>query len=177
MGTSIVSIALACVVLLADESKQQYYKTKEEAIQHVPQHVVPKDCFVWKDGSAATPWRVIPGTGCAHWVAHQKKIRHGAKCFAGCSIRVRDVVHGLTRHDIADAKVQDIWTMANLSHCGLVVGLNKDKAGKIVSVEVQNCSSAKGGVVTSTVSSGSVYREAPKPVTGDQAGMRTRQSN
>ena len=63
-----------------------------------------------------------------------------------------------TRYDISTAQVQDIWTTPNLSHCGIVVGVNKDKAGKVVSVKVQNCSSAKGGVVTGTVSTGFAYR-------------------
>jgi len=126
-----------------------YYKTKAEAVRHVPQHVSPKDCFVWGSGSK---WMVIPGTGCAHWVAHQKGIKNGAGCYTGNSIRVRDVVSGKSRNSIRNARVGDIWTNSDLSHCGIVRKVNSG------SVKVQHCSSGSGGVVYSNFTSGYCYR-------------------
>lgn len=155
---AVVAAATVWVTVVTGQPDARYYKTKDEAVKDVPQHVSPPSCFVWKDGPPATPWRVIPGTGCAHWVAHQKGIGNGAQCNAGCSIRVRDVVAGKKSSPLSEARVGDIWATANLSHCGIVRGLHKDATGKIDSVNVENCSSARGGVVTTTYSAGSVYR-------------------
>lgn len=129
--------------------RETYYSTKAEAVSHVPTHVSPKDCFVWGSGSQ---WMVIPGTGCAHWVAHQCGISNGAGCYVGRSIRVRDVVSGKTSYSISNARVGDIWTNSDLSHCGMVRGVNSG------SVYVQHCSSGSGGVVYSNFSSGYCYR-------------------
>ena len=132
-----------------------YYSTKSEAVRHVPTHVSPKDCFVWGSGSQ---WMVIPGTGCAHWVAHQKGITGGsAGCYVSKCIRVSDVVSGKTQYSLSNARVGDIWTNTSLSHCGMVRSINRDESGR-ASVYVQHCSSGSGGVVYSTFTSGYAYR-------------------
>ena len=69
-------------------------QTKQQAIARVPAHVVPRDCFVWYMDSRRG-WEPIPGTGCAHYVAHRLGITRGAVCDAGSSIRVSDVVAGM----------------------------------------------------------------------------------
>jgi len=98
-----------------------WYTKKERAISHVPSHVFPKECFIWNDGSPNSPWRVIPGTGCAHWVAHQLGIKTGdARCYDGYAIRVRDILSGRVEVVLRDAKVGDVWTNEDLTHCGIV---------------------------------------------------------
>ena len=131
---------------------QRCYSTKEEAVSHVPAHVVPKDCFVWKDGPSSHPWRVIPGTGCAHWVAHQLGIGRGAACYDGYSIRVRDVISGRTEvKKIKCCRVGDIWTNGGCTHCGIVRAVGTDN------VLVEHCSSGRGGVVTTPFYSGKCW--------------------
>jgi hypothetical protein len=132
----------------------QSYATKAEAVAQVPAHVEPKGCFVWNDQPAPNTWRVIPGTGCAHWVAHQLNILDSPGCFDGYAIRVTQVIAGKTANTIANAQVGDIWRRGN--HCGIVRAIGTGaNAGK---VQVEHCSSALGGVVTNWKSSGSCYR-------------------
>ena len=49
---------------------QRAASSKADAVAAVPAHVEPKPCFVWYTGNARG-WTPIPGTGCAHWIAHQ----------------------------------------------------------------------------------------------------------
>lgn len=135
-----------------DLDSRAYYKTRDEAVQNVPTHVSPKYCFVWRDGSGSTPWRPIPGTGCAHWVAHQKGISHGVGCYDGYSIRVSDVTAGKSGYGLSSARVGDIWTNTGGTHCGIIIGLGNGY------VTVRHCSSGSGGVVVSNFSSGYAYR-------------------
>lgn len=136
---------------------QTCYSTKAEAVAAVPEHVEPKDCFVWDDGPAGHPWRPIPGTGCAHWVAHQLNIKQGtATCYAGYPLRVDDVVEGREKVDLEDCKIGDIWTTNPLfwlwnKHCGIVRQVETDR------VYVEHDSSGQGGVVTDWFSSGKCW--------------------
>jgi len=149
-----------------------YYATKEEAVSHVPTYIVPKDCFVWKDGPAATPWRVIPGFGCAHWVAHELGLRIDSPwlawergeiepplppeawqvCYDGFYINVVNVIAGRTEVEISKAKVGDIWTYTDLTHTGIV---RQIEDGKVL---VEHCSNVEGGVVQTWFTSGKCWR-------------------
>ena len=129
-----------------------YYATRDQAVANVPTHVSPKSCFVWRDGSASLPWRPIPGTGCAHWVAHQKGITDSPGCYDGYSIRVSQVTSGRTSYSIANARVGDIWTNTDQSHCGIVIAVGNGQA------KVRHCSSGSGGVVESWFSTGYSWR-------------------
>jgi hypothetical protein len=131
---------------------QTCYTTRTEAVSRVPTHVVPRECFVWRDGPSTFPWRVIPGTGCAHWVAHQLGIRRGATCYNGYSIRVSDVISGRTEVQIRDCNVGNIWTNNARDHCGIV---RQIASGRVL---VEHCASASGGVVQSWFSSGKCWR-------------------
>lgn len=131
---------------------RSYYATRDEAVANVPTHVSPKYCFVWKDGGASLPWRPIPGTGCAHWVAHQKGIHASPGCYDGYGIRVSQVTDGRTRYSIANANVGDIWSNTDGSHCGIVISVGSGQ------VKVRHCSSGSGGVVESWFSSGYAWR-------------------
>ena len=128
----IVFSTLSMVGLMFPEvvlAEGPYYATKEEAVSHVATYIVPKDCFVWKDGPAATPWRVIPGWGCAHWVAHELGLgvfpspwqrwemgeiepplpaEAWQVCYDGFYINVVNVIAGRTEVEISKAKVGDI---------------------------------------------------------------------
>ena len=135
-----------------------YYRTRQEAVTHVPAHVSPRSCFVWHDGPKPTPWRAIPGTGCARWAAHQKGIRGGGPiCDAGCAIRISDLIAGRSSCKLSKAKVGDIWTNPARTHCGIILRVSQGKDGK-TAVVVRHCSSARGGVITSSFTSGTAWR-------------------
>jgi hypothetical protein len=84
-------------------------------------HITPRSCFVVYAGAAAG-WTPIPGTGCAHYVAHQLNIRNGARCLAGFSIRVPQMIAGktLVAGGLSAVRVGDIWVNRNRTHTGLV---------------------------------------------------------
>ncbi len=142
----------------APDAPDGHYTTKAGAVADVPAHVVPKACFVWIAGHGH--WMVIPGTGCAHWVAHQMNLTSGATCDSGFSIRVPDVIAGRTQYAMANAQVGDIWeNPGNASHVGIVRTVNKDPAtGAVTSTDVENDSSGRGGVVTTRFTTGDFYR-------------------
>lgn len=135
-----------------------YYSTREEAEANVPEHVSPSDCFVWDDGPQGYPWRPIPGTGCAHWVAHEQGTDGNPGCYIGRAIRVTQVIDGKTQYNLSDAQIGDVWTNTSRSHCGIVRRINSNEDGERVSVRVEHCSSGQGGVVTGNFSSGYFYR-------------------
>ena len=173
LGVALICLLLGSMLGSVVLAETEYYTTKEEAISQVPTHVVPKGCFVWKDGPAATPWRVIPGTGCAHWVAHELGLgifpspwqrweageiepplppEAWQVCYDGFYFRVADVIAGRTEVEIKDAIVGDIWTYEDLTHTGIV---RQVEDGKVL---VEHCSSAAGGVVQTWFSSGKCWR-------------------
>jgi hypothetical protein len=141
------------------------HATAAGAAADVDAHVVPANCFVWQVGTAQCPrgcgrWQAMPGTGCAHWVAHQMGISSGLTCNAGRSVRVGSVVAGRTSYPLAQAQVGDIWTNAGLSHTGIVrqVRTNTATPPAVTSAEVEHDSSAQGGVVRTWFTSGSFWR-------------------
>ena len=178
--SKLLSVVLVCVLLgltvgSVVVAQSEYYATKEEAVSQVPAHVEPKDCFVWKDGPIATPWRVIPGTGCAHWVAHELGLgvfpspwqqweageiepplpsEAWQVCYDGFYIRVADVIAGRTELEIWDAIVGDIWTYDDLTHTGIVRQVDEGR------VLVEHCSNVAGGVVQDWFSSGKIWPSA-----------------
>lgn len=135
-----------------------YYRRREDAEANVPTHVEPKSCFVWEDGPSGYRWRPIPGTGCAHWVAHELGIDGNPGCYEGRAIRVIQVIADKSQYNLSDAQNGDIWTNSNNTHCGLVRRVNTNEAGDVVSVQVEHCSSGQGGVVTGNFTSGWIYR-------------------
>jgi hypothetical protein len=136
-----------------------WYSTRAEAEAAVPTHVSPSSCFVWQGGGpTGYPWRVIPGTGCAHWVAHEMGISDTPGCYDGNAIRVSQVISGLTSQNLQNVNTGDIWTNSGRTHCGIVRGINRNSSGNVTSVSVEHCSSGQGGVVTNTFSSGLFWR-------------------
>jgi hypothetical protein len=154
--------------------------SKQQAIASVDRHVFPKACFVWfkstKDG-----WTPIPGTGCAHYVAHQLGMKGtGGVCDAGYLFRVPALVTGLSPIKAGDAAVGDIWANARLTHTGLVVEV-EDDGTKGRDIVIEHCSSQQGGVVrndwrTHFSAQGQFYRPAgaaTTPLPQDKASART----
>lgn len=87
-------------------------------------HIIPRHCFVVYAGSVRG-WTPIPGTGCAHYVAHQLGIRYGtpgARCLAGFSCRVPFLIAGrtLVSGGLGAVRIGDIWVNPNRTHTGLV---------------------------------------------------------
>ena len=70
-------------------------QSEKDAIKNVDKHVEPKDCFIWFMDSKRG-YEPIPGTGCAHWIAHEKGWNNGKESSNGCKekylIRVKDIV-------------------------------------------------------------------------------------
>lgn len=124
---------------------------QQAAIEDVKQHnkhVEPKECFITWKGSK---WEAFSGTGCAHWVAHQRNISRGAPsnmCLKGCSIRVPDVISGKQQTtDLKNVRVNDIWANNGATHCGLVSKVDTDKTGKI-NISITHDTNRQGGVRT-----------------------------
>lgn len=89
---------------------------------HVDRHVEPKACFVWYVG--ANNWQPITGTGCAHWVAHQRGIRSQGgqeQCLEGYIYRVATLVQRTVAVPLADIRVNDIYVSPGADHTGLVI--------------------------------------------------------
>ena len=107
------------------ESKKYCAKCEQgqaNAAKAVDRYVEPKECFVWYLGG--DKWSAITGTGCAHWVAHQKGIKKGPpihQCLKGFTFKVADVAKGRTEIKSLDqVRVKDIYINLAKTHCGIV---------------------------------------------------------
>jgi hypothetical protein len=85
--------------------------------------IEPADCFVTFTGNREG-WKMIHGTGCAHYVAHKLGMRRGRPginaCDQGYVIKVPELVHGLARIEPGAVSVNDVWANHALTHCGIV---------------------------------------------------------
>jgi len=76
----------------------------DAARKTVDKHVEPKECFIWYLGS--DKWETIPGTGCAHYVAHELGFDPGSdpeRCLAARAFRITTLVKGrpvIARKDV-----------------------------------------------------------------------------
>ena len=132
-------------------------RTKEQAVALVDKHVEPKDCFVWYENNKVG-WAPMPGTGCAHWVAHQLNFTDGLKCDKGFTVRVRNITASRAKVEMKDVKVGDLWeNPTDASHIGIIRSVNQTD-GKVTGVEVEHDSVRSGGVVKSTFTEGLFYR-------------------
>ena len=124
-------------------------KAQIDAGKVVDRHVEPKECFVWYRGGYK--WVPIIGTGCAHWVAHKKGIRHGLpihKCLKGYTFKVTDIAKGCKKvKSLKNIKVGDIYIDPKKKHCGIVSKVEKfsDKSAKL-KIEIEHDSSNQGRV-------------------------------
>ena len=125
-------------------------QSKEDAIKKVDKHVSPKECFIWHM-STAKGYEPIPGTGCAHWVAHEKGWCNGTVGSNGCDkkylIRVKDVAGKSGKPvDVADVAAGNVWVSDKQDHCGIVSKVTAAKKGAKdpnPTIEIEHCSSAR----------------------------------
>jgi hypothetical protein len=120
---------------------------QEAAAKNVDRHVSPKDCFVWYLGN--DQWKAITGTGCAHYVAHEKNITNGHKihqCLKGYTLKVSDLTIGFTQvTDTQKVQVGDIYVTPKQDHCGLVSNVI-NKKGHPFTITIKHASSRQGKV-------------------------------
>lgn len=95
----------------------------------VPSYVQPKDCFIVYAGGAKG-WTVIPGTGCAHYVAHTLNLRAVGQqehCLSDFILRVPDLEGDYRLKKVASlASVEknDIWIgRVPHAHTGIVTSI------------------------------------------------------
>src|SRR5262249_25466525 len=102
-------------------------QSEKDAVKQVDKHVSPKECFVWfMDNKRG--YEPIPGTGCAHWVAHEKGWNSGKESSNGCKknylIRVKDIVSKSgSEVAVKDGAVGNVWWNGKDGkdgHCGIV---------------------------------------------------------
>ena len=124
-------------------------KDIDAAVRKVDKHVEPKDCFLWYEGGKAG-WEPIAGTGCAHWVAHQRGIKRGSageQCMLGYPFRVKTMIGGMSEVKLADVKVNDVYCTPSKDHTGLVIKVVVDpKAPDKPKITIRHDSSAQGKV-------------------------------
>ena len=128
-------------------------QSEKDAVKKVDKHVSPKECFIWFMDTKRG-YEPIPGTGCAHWVAHEKGWNSGKESSNGCKksylIRVKDIVSKSgSQVAVADVVVGNVWVNDKQEHCGIVSKVEppKDPAkGPNPTIEIQSCSSAQGKV-------------------------------
>lgn len=120
---------------------------QSKAAKRVSMHVEPKDCFVWYLGG--DKWAPIMGTGCAHWVAHQKGIKHGLpihRCLQGFTLKVADIAKGKREiKTMEQVRAGDIYINHGKTHCGIVCRVQKIP-GRQLKIEIQHDSSSQGRV-------------------------------
>jgi hypothetical protein len=128
-------------------------QSEADAVKKVDKHVSPKDCFIWFMNSKRG-YEPIPGTGCAHFVAHEKGWKSGKPGSNGCNkkylIRVKDVAQKAGAEvAVADVKVGNVWVQDDKGHCGLVSKVTPAKKGAQDPnpvIEIQHSSSKQGKV-------------------------------
>jgi hypothetical protein len=126
---------------------ERCHQAQQRAAEAVDAHVEPKPCFVWHQGGY--DWQAIPGTGCAHWVAHEIDIHQGPshrRCLLGYTFRVTDLVDALSevkRHE--NVAAGDIFVNPWKTHCGLVRRVQR-RADGTTAIEIEHDSSRQGGV-------------------------------
>jgi hypothetical protein len=126
-------------------------QSEQDAVKKVDKHVEPKECFIWfMDNKKG--YEPIPGTGCAHWVAHKKRWNNGKESSNGCKlkflIRVKDIVgKSGGKVEVEKVKVGNVWS--NGDHCGIVSKVTPptDSAkDPNPTIEIHSCSSRQGKV-------------------------------
>jgi hypothetical protein len=131
----------------------------------VDRHVEPKDCFIWYVSN--DNWQPITGTGCAHWVSHQRNVHAGGTgdcCLAGFTYRVPVLVRSRAPvADIAHVTVNDIWASPTLDHTGLVIRVASARGGGRPDITIRHDSSRQGRVAENDFATyfhghGSFYR-------------------
>ena len=97
-------------------------------------------------------WEPIIGTGCAHWVAHQKDIQSGAtddKCLIGYTYRVRVLADICSKVALEEVRSGDIWINDDEDHAGLVIRVMPSlHPHEIPEITIRHDSSGQHGIAT-----------------------------
>jgi hypothetical protein len=128
-------------------------QSEQDAVKKVDKHVSPKECFIWHMDNKRG-YEPIPGTGCAHFVAHKKGWSSGKPGSNGCNkkflIRVSDVAKKSGSEVApADVAVGNVWVSDRKDHCGLVSKVTPPKRGAKDPqpvIEIEHSSSGQGKV-------------------------------
>jgi hypothetical protein len=112
--------------------------------------VSPKDCFIWYRRN--DDWEPIAGTGCAHWVAHEKDIQSGRaddRCLFGYTYRVHVLMERCTEVHLEDVRSGDIWISDAEDHAGLVVRVMPNLyPHELPKITIRHDSSRQHGIAT-----------------------------
>ena len=100
----------------------------------------------------------MPGTGCAHWVAHQLNFTDGLKCDKGFTVRVRNITASRAKVEMKDVKVGDLWeNPTDASHIGIIRSVNQTTA-RSPALRSSTTACARAASVKSTFTEGLFYR-------------------
>lgn len=128
-------------------------------------YITPRDCFIWWVNNRVG-WGPIPGTGCAHYVAHELTIaggnRRDKRCLDRLAITTGQVARyypertGPTKLSILHkVRKNDVWAKLNADgesgHCGYVKNVTP---GRKPTIEIKHLSSSAKAVKTDTYGSG-----------------------
>ena len=125
-------------------------QSEEDAVKQVSKHVSPKECFIWFMDSKRG-YEPIPGTGCAHFVAHKKGWKGGKAGSNGCNkgylTRVKDIATKC-KSEVApkDVAIGNVWINDKKDHTGLVSKVTAAKDGGDPMIEIEHSSSGQGKV-------------------------------
>lgn len=126
-------------------------QSEKDAVKKVDKHVSPKECFIWFMDSKRG-YEPIPGTGCAHFIAHKKNWKSGKPGSNGCNkkflIRVKDIVSKAgAKVEPKDVVVGNVWVNDKKDHCGIVSKVEPptDKNPE-PTIEIEHSSSGQGKV-------------------------------
>jgi hypothetical protein len=107
------------------------------ALRGVLPGIVPRECAATALGGAG--WRALVGSGAAHWLAHELKVRPLpplARCAAGFAVRRADLLVG--RRELVRELPQsgDLWLDLDDDGCGVVV-TSRRAEGAAVEVSIR----------------------------------------
>lgn len=154
------AIHRACQEFPDHPAPGRYCETQAEAAALVTRACPPDAAdFVYQDGPVGFRWRPIPGYGCAHYVAHRLGITQGERwenCLGGFSVTIGQITAGRNQFALAQAQINDIWSLGGI-HSGVVIALDRDAAGQVRRVQVNQCNT-QGAVNPIWTTDGTFFR-------------------
>lgn len=102
------------------------------ALRGVLPGVLPRECAAIALGPAG--WRALAGSGAAHWLAHELKLRPLpplARCAAGFAVRRSDLLTGRRELVRELPRPGDLWLDLDDEGCGLVVAARRGEGAEV----------------------------------------------
>lgn len=112
----------------------------------VPPAVLHRECCATALGAPA--WRTLAGSGAAHWLAHELKLRPlppHARCAAGFAVRPAALLVGRRELVRELPRAGDLWLDLDDDGCGLVVVARRGE-GEEVEISIRGPVDATRGV-------------------------------